>query len=112
MGSLLYLSTGTRPADITYAVSSVAKFCSEPNQQNWTAVKQILRYLKGILLILVCFSPKMAQKLHSVGYSDADWAGDLDGRRLTSSYLFKFSGAAVSWRSKKQNKCSIIYSRS
>ena len=49
----------------------------------------------------------MAQKLHSVGYSDVDWAGDLDGRRSTSSYLFKFSGAAVRWRSKKQNKCSI-----
>ena len=46
VGSLLYLSTGTRP-DITFAVSNVAKFCSDPTKRHWTAVKQILRYLKG-----------------------------------------------------------------
>ena len=38
-----------------------------------------------------------------IGYSDADWAGDLDDRRSTSGYLFKLSGVAVSWRSKKQS---------
>ena len=37
-----------------------------------------------------------------IGYSDADWAGDIDDRKSTSGYLFKISGAAVSWRSKKQ----------
>ena len=38
VGSLLYLFTVTR-LDITYAVSSVAKFCAEPNRQHWTACK-------------------------------------------------------------------------
>ncbi len=38
-----------------------------------------------------------------IGYSHAGWAGDLDDRRSTSGYLFKLSGAAVSWRSKKQS---------
>jgi len=37
-----------------------------------------------------------------IGYSDSDWAGDLDDRKSTSGYLFQISGAAVSWRSKKQ----------
>ena len=45
VGSLLYLSIGTRP-DITYAVSNVAKFCVQPTKQHWIAVKRILRYLK------------------------------------------------------------------
>ena len=46
VGSLLYLSTRTRP-DIAYAVSNVAKFCSKPTTRHWSAVKRILRYLRG-----------------------------------------------------------------
>ena len=38
-----------------------------------------------------------------IGYSDADRAGDLDDHRSTSGYIFKLSGAAVSWGSKKQS---------
>ena len=37
-----------------------------------------------------------------VGYSDADWGGDLDDRKSTSGYVFQISGGAVSWSSKKQ----------
>ena len=45
VGSLLYLSNWTRP-DITYAVSSVSRFCTNPTKKHWTAVKRIMRYLK------------------------------------------------------------------
>ena len=37
-----------------------------------------------------------------VGFSDADWAGDLDDRKSASGYIFQLSGAAISWRSEKQ----------
>ena len=36
------------------------------------------------------------------GYSDADWAGDINDRKSTSGYLFMMSGAATSWKSRKQ----------
>ena len=48
VGTLLYLSVGTRP-DITFAVSNVAKYCAKPNKQHWVAVKRILIYLRGTL---------------------------------------------------------------
>ena len=37
-----------------------------------------------------------------MGFSDADWGGDLDTRRSTSGYVFHFGGAATTWRSKLQ----------
>ena len=46
VGSLLYLSTKTRP-DNTYAVSRVTRFCGKPIKEHWTAVKRVLRFLKG-----------------------------------------------------------------
>ena len=95
VGSLLYLSGGTRP-DIAYAVSNVAKFCEE----HWTAVKRIMRYLQGTLKYGLLYNKDSSSEC--VGYADADWAGDLDDCKSTSGYLFQISVAAVSWRSKKQ----------
>ena len=99
VGILLYLSVGTRP-DITYAVGNVAKFCANPNKHHWTAVKRIMRYLKGTVHVGLLYSRDGSKEC--IGYSDADWAGDLDDRKSTSGYMFQVSGAAVSWRSKKQ----------
>ena len=36
------------------------------------------------------------------GYSDADWAGDVDTRRSTSGYVFQIGSSTISWSSKKQ----------
>ena len=38
-----------------------------------------------------------------VGYSDADWEGDLDERKLTLGYVFLLNNGAISWSSKKQS---------
>lgn len=46
VGSLLYAAMATRP-DIAQAVSVVSKFNANPNAAHLTAVKRILRYLKG-----------------------------------------------------------------
>ena len=37
-----------------------------------------------------------------MGYSDADWAGNLDECKSTSGYTFLLNNGAISWRSKKQ----------
>lgn len=41
-------------------------------------------------------------KLQLQGYFDSDLGGDLDTRRSTSAYVFKFAGAAISWASRLQ----------
>ena len=38
-----------------------------------------------------------------MGFSDAEWGGDLDDHKSTSQsgYVFQIGGTAISWRSKK-----------
>ena len=98
VGSLLYLSTRTRP-DIAFAVGSFARFNSQPSNEHWSAVKRIMRYLKGTIHLGLVYDDEGDDL---VGYSDADWAGDCNDRKSTSGYSFLLSGAVVSWRSKKQ----------
>ena len=98
VGQLLYLSTRTRP-DIAYAVGNVARFSSKPSQQHWIAVKRIMRYLNGTVNYGLVYEGDSTIE----GFSDADWAGDLDDRKSTSGYVFMMSGAAISWNSKKQS---------
>ena len=99
IGSLMYLTVSTRP-DIAYAVANLAKFSSKPTKEHWTALKRVLRYLKGTVNFGIFYSQNDTEEC--VGFSDADWAGDVNDRKSTSGYLFQMSGAAVTWRSKKQ----------
>lgn len=99
VGSLLYAAMATRP-DIAHAVSVVSKFNANPNAAHLTAVKRILRYLKGTVNLALKYERSESGTL--IGFSDADWAGDQDDRRSTTGKILFLSGGAVSWFSKKQ----------
>ena len=60
-------------------------------------MKWIFRYLRGSSKSCLSFG---SSKPVLEGYTDADMAGGLDGRKSTSGYLFAFVGGAVSWQSK------------
>ena len=99
IGSLLYAAVGTRP-DISHAVGVVSKFSSKSSEAHLTAVKRIYRYLKGSLDVTLKY--KKSGDAQLIGYTDADYAGDLDDRHSISGNLFLMSGGPVSWFSKKQ----------
>jgi hypothetical protein len=42
-----------------------------------------------------------------IGFSDSNWAGDLETRRSTTGYVFKIGGAAVSWQSRLQQTVAL-----
>ena len=98
VGSLLYIAMGTRP-DIAQAVGAVSKFCSNPTEAHKTAVKRIFRYLKKTINLALKYC-KDGKPI--TGFSDADWAGDLDDRHSTTGNVFLLAGGAISWLSKKQ----------
>ena len=103
VGALLFLSTRTRP-DICFAVSTVAKYCVNPNKNHWQAVKRIFRYLKGTINLGISYSKSPNP---CVGYSDADFAGDLNDRKSTSGFCFMYGNGIVSWKTQKQTCVSI-----
>jgi transposase InsO family protein len=108
VGSLLYAAVSTRP-DIVQAVSKLARVMSKPEEEHWVMAKRVLRYLKGkpdVGLTYTAGTTVTNQMEHAtnalIGYSDADWAGDLATRRSTTGYVFMLNGAAISWNSKLQ----------
>lgn len=71
VGALQY-ATITRP-EISYAVNKVCQFMAQPLESRWTAVKRILRYLKGSLYHGLHLQPSSASyPLVLTGFCDAD----------------------------------------
>lgn len=85
VGSLLYLAQVTRP-DIAFAVNDVSRFNNRHSIEHWTAVKRIFRYIKGTTNYKLHFS----KNNNLIGYTDADWASDIDKRRSCSGHVFKW----------------------
>lgn len=98
VGSLMYL-TATRP-DTMFVVSLISRFMESPTKMHLAAAKRVLRYLKGTISLGILYQKGGHTELR--GYSDSDYAGDLDDRKSTSGYLFMLSSGAVCWSSKKQ----------
>jgi len=105
IGSLLYLSQGTRP-DISFIVNKLSSFNNKPEIQHWLAVKRVLRYIKGTKDYKLTFNQNK-EETRVFGYSDSDWASDINSRRSCSGYIFLFQGASVSWCSKRQNTVAL-----
>ncbi|RVW63069.1 Retrovirus-related Pol polyprotein from transposon RE1 [Vitis vinifera] len=103
IGSLLYL-TASRP-DIMYSVCLCARFQSCPKESHLSAVKQILRYLKGTMDISLWY-PK-GDNFELIGYSDADFAGCKVERKSTSGTCHFLGHSLVSWHNKKQNSVAL-----
>ncbi|UYV84108.1 hypothetical protein LAZ67_X001200 [Cordylochernes scorpioides] len=63
-----------------------------------TTVKNIFRYLKGTPHMGILFTGQD----QLVGYSDSDFARDVDSRKSTTGYAFMMNGGTVSWASQRQ----------
>jgi hypothetical protein len=92
IGSLMYLASTTRP-DISFAVSKLSRYMSNPGDDHWHALKRVLRYLKSTMSFGIHYSghPAVLE-----GYSDTNWFSDIDQIYPTSGYVFTLGGGVVS----------------
>lgn len=98
VGNLMYL-TATRP-DLMFVVSLISRFMANPTELHFGTAKRIMRYVKGTLEFGIWYQREGKSEL--LGYTDSDYAGDVDDSRSTSGYVFLMSGGAVAWSSRKQ----------
>ncbi|XP_064468704.1 uncharacterized protein LOC135382966 [Ornithodoros turicata] len=99
VGELLYLSTTTRPG-IACAIGILCLRVSKPRQQDWNALKKLLRYLKYNRSLKLKLSGQPGVRLEC--YVDADWAGDVSDRKSTSGHFVQLGGSPVSCYTRKQ----------
>lgn len=62
-------------------------------------MKWILRYLRGTADFSLCYG---SASLECVEYVDSHFAGDRDGRKSTTGYVFSMGSGAISQESKLQ----------
>ena len=98
VGGLQYLVL-TRP-EIAFAVHKLSQYVAAPTLQHILACKRVLRYLKATEDYGLKFSA--GGEMRITGYTDTDWACDVDDRKSIGAYCIYFGNNLVSWSSKKQ----------
>jgi hypothetical protein len=99
IGSLLYIQIGMRP-DISFAVSHLAQYASNPSPQHLKLAQYVLGYLAGTKDMCIRYDSATGEGLH--GYSDSSLGDQTDDRHSTLGYVFLLADSVTSWSSCKQ----------
>ena len=85
----MYAMVTTHP-EIAFAVGVISRFLADPGKMHSEATKAVIRYLKSRKDLCICFGK---QKASVICFTNADYAGGQDCRKLISGYVFTFTGA-------------------
>jgi hypothetical protein len=97
IGSLMYLASAMRYS-ISFAVSKLSRFVSNPGDDHWHALERVMCYLKSTTNYEIHYSgnPKVIE-----GYSDSNWISDADEIKVTRGYVLTLRGGAIFYKSYK-----------
>jgi hypothetical protein len=104
LGSVMWGQLATRP-DLSFTVSLLARFQSNPGIDHWNALMHVIGYIKNTMDYGLTYYRD--SDLSPVAYVDADYGGCKDTRRSTSGYVFIMAGGAVTWSSKRQTTVAL-----
>ncbi|CAM8981508.1 unnamed protein product [Rhodiola kirilowii] len=101
IGSIMYAMISTRP-DLSYAISVLSRYMSNPGYEHWLAVKWLVAYIASTLDVGLSYS-KRCNEPDLVGFVDADFAKDKDSTKSTTTYYFTLGKNCISWKSGLQS---------
>jgi hypothetical protein len=92
----------------------VSPFLEEPQEDHLTTVKKILRYVAGTCNWGLWFGRKKRNQALLIGFSDADFVGDVDARKRTTGVIFFLVNSPITCQSMKQkvmaqSSCELEY---
>jgi hypothetical protein len=106
IGLMNYIACHTRP-DISFAVSSLARFSVKPGISHWHEVQKVWKYIRpteNMKLTLEIRNPNQFLEISS----DTLWGDNPETQTSQSGYLCYLFGTLVSWNSSCQH--SVTYS--
>ncbi|GJU92999.1 retrotransposon protein, putative, ty1-copia subclass [Tanacetum coccineum] len=102
VGSIMYAVRCTRP-DVAFAQNITSRFQQNPGEAHWTAVKNILKYLRNTKDTFLVYGGNPEAELQVKCYCDAGFETDRDDTKSQTGYVFVLNGGAVVWKSSKQS---------
>ena len=98
IGSLNYCALFTRP-DISFAVNKCAQYSLKRTLEHWAAATCILRYLIPSKNYGITYKHDGIglndYDHHLIGYTDADYTGDVDDWKSTTGWIYTYAGAPI-----------------
>lgn len=71
-------------------MNHLSQFLQRPTDIHWQAVKSVLLYISGTKHLGILFQPSLTLQVST--FSDADWASNIDDRKLMAAYCVFIGG--------------------
>ncbi|GJS17913.1 retrotransposon protein, putative, ty1-copia subclass [Tanacetum coccineum] len=93
VGSIMYVVRCTRP-NVAFAQNITSRFQQNPGDLHWTAVKNILKYLRNTKDVFLVYGGDIRQELRVSCYTDAGYLTYDDDLKSQTGYVFVLNGDA------------------
>jgi hypothetical protein len=98
IGVLIYHANNTRP-DIAFTLNCLARHSAAPTMRHWNDIKNILRYLHGMIDLGLFFRRNQDSTL--IKYTDVSYLSDPHNTISQTRFMFLHRGTTISWKSWK-----------
>ncbi|GJY73221.1 retrotransposon protein, putative, ty1-copia subclass [Tanacetum coccineum] len=102
VGSIMYAVRCTH-LEVVFAQNITSRFQQNQGDAHWTAVKNILKYLRNAKYMFLVYEGDMIRELRVSCYTDVGYLTDANDIKSQTGYVFILNGGVVDWKSIKQS---------